>query len=89
MFLILSNCHTTLCYCVQSHGELSVTIYQNKIFVFAVALTDTQAKILLKQCFHQHTSPACIVSKFYQLYMCSVRGEDPASSFRRGNFSNI
>jgi len=62
MFL---NCHATLCYCVQSHSKLSVTIYQNKIFVFAVALTDTQAKIPLKHCFHQHTSPAGIVSKFY------------------------
>jgi len=48
MFLILLflNCHATLCYCVQSHSKLSVTIYHNKIFVFAVALTDTQAKIL-------------------------------------------
>jgi len=46
--------------CVQSHSKLSVTIYQNKIFVFAVALTDTQAKIPLKHCFHQHASPAFI-----------------------------
>jgi len=65
MFSILLNCHATLCYCVQSHSELSVTIYQNKIFVFTVALTDTQAKITLNHCFHQHASPACIVSKFY------------------------
>jgi len=61
MFLILLNCHATLCYCVPSQGKLSVTIYQNKIFVVAVALTDTQAKIPLKHCFYQHTSPACIV----------------------------
>jgi len=46
-------------------ASFTVTIYQNKIIVFAVALTDTQAKIPLKHCFHQHTSPACIVSKFY------------------------
>jgi len=45
MILILLNCHATLCYCVQSHSKLSVTIYQNKIFVFTVALTGTQAKI--------------------------------------------
>jgi len=50
---------------VQSHSEISVTIYQNKIFVFTVTLTDTQAKIALEHCFHQHASPACIVSKFY------------------------
>jgi len=41
MFLILLNCHATLCYCAQSHSKLSVTIYQNKIFVIAVALNDT------------------------------------------------
>jgi len=47
MFLILLflNFHATLGYCVQSHGKLSVTIYHNKIVVFEVALTDTQAKI--------------------------------------------
>jgi len=49
----LKNCHATLSYCVQSHSKFSVTIYQNKIFVFAVALTDTQAKIHLKHCLHQ------------------------------------
>jgi len=46
MFFILLNCHAILCYCVQNHSKLSVTIYQNKIVVFAVALTDTQANIL-------------------------------------------
>jgi len=66
MFLILFNCHTTLCYCVQSHSKISVTVNQIKIFIFAVALTDTQAKIPLKQCFHQHTS-ACSASKFYTI----------------------
>jgi len=65
MFLIVLNCHASLCYCVQSHSKLSVTIYQNKMFVFVVALTDTQVKILSKLCFHQHTSPPCIVAKFY------------------------
>jgi len=63
MFLILLSCNAPLCYCVQSHGKLSVTIYQNRIF--AVAPTDTQAKITSKHFFHRHTSPACIVSKFY------------------------
>jgi len=57
----LKNCHATLSYCVQSHSKFSVTIYQNKIFVFAVALTDTQAKIHLKHCLHQHASFASIV----------------------------
>jgi len=52
MFSILLSCHATLCYCVHSHSKLSVTIYQNKIVAFAVALTDTQAKISLKHCFH-------------------------------------
>jgi len=65
MFLILLNCHATLCNCVHSHSKHSVTIYQNKIFVFAVALTDKQAKIYLKHYFHQQTSRACIVSDFY------------------------
>jgi len=65
MFIILMNCHPTLCYCVHSHSKLSVSIYQNKIFVIAVALNDTQVKIPLKHCFHQHASPACIVAKVY------------------------
>jgi len=75
MFLILLNCHATLCYCVQSHSKLSVTIYQNRIVVFAVALTDTQAKIPLKHCFHQHTSLLELCQsfiQFYKLYMCSM-----------------
>jgi len=75
MLLILSNCHATLCYCVQSHSKLSVIIYQNMIFVFAVALTDTQAKIPLKHCFYKHTSLLALWQsfiKFYKLYMCSV-----------------
>jgi len=55
----------------------SVTIYQNKLFVFAVALTDTQAQIPLKHCFHQApTYIPCLhcvkVIQFYKLYMCSV-----------------
>jgi len=58
MYLILLYCHATLCYCVQSHSKLSVTIYQNKIFVIAVAVNDTQVKIPLKHSFHQHISPA-------------------------------
>ena len=52
--LILLNCHATFCHCVQSHSKLPVTIYNINIFVFAVALTDTQAKTPLKDCFHQH-----------------------------------
>jgi len=54
----------------ESHSKLGVTIY--RIFVSAVALADTQVKIPLKHCFHQHASPACIVSTFYKLDVCSI-----------------
>ena len=61
----LSRYSLLLCAKSQQAFSVSVTIYQNKIFVFAVAPTDAQAQIPLKHCFHQHTSPACIVSKLY------------------------
>jgi len=61
MFLILLNCHATLCYCVQSHSKLSITIYQNKIFFFTVTLTDTHAKIPLIALF----PPTCIPCLHY------------------------
>ena len=45
----------SLLLCAKQAFSVSVTIYQNKIYVFAVALIDTQAKIPLKHCFHQHS----------------------------------
>jgi len=43
----------------------AVEVNQNLIFVFTVALTDTQAKIPLKHCLYQDASTDCIVSKFH------------------------
>jgi len=66
MILILLNCHATLCYCVQSQSMLFEFLSQfiKIIYLFAVALTDTQAKIPLK---HKQS-----FVQFYKLCMCSV-----------------
>jgi len=53
---------TTVCKVIASFLSQFV---KRKIFVFAVAQTDTHAKIPLKHCLHQHPSTACIVSNFY------------------------
>jgi len=61
--------HSLLGYCVQCHCKLSVTNYQNKIFVFAVALTDTQAKIplaLLPPTYHGHNLVGNVSPHFFR-----------------------
>jgi len=73
MFLILLNYHTTLCYCVQSLNKIPVTIYQNKIIVFAVALADTQAKIPFKHFFNQHAFLLALYQSFIQFYKLHLR----------------